>query len=481
MDNLDITIMAAQNGSPLDSDNEAIAAMQTAVRDFRASEHEGNRLRVHLVLRNQILADSLKKMPLSNNMAENVELYAYTLEDLRAMELLGICPESPTKLDRQPVTSDCESFIHLVIFGLSGQAESLALHAALTAHYPNYCRDNTLRTRITMIADDLDQFHNFQQRFDNLLLNSYRRTVVVRGSEVECEEYAPQYAGTRRDFVDVEWEFVAGSSNDTVMNYKLKKWAQDDGQQLTVVFCYNDDNRNVNDALTLPAELLDTTPVWLQVRNDCALTFLSQSEQYRHIVPFGMSDAKLPDMPLFIRLAQCVNFAYNQMREKARKETSTDNCFMDVAVDPPTERELQEIWNNSKLNTQKRWSNIYNAFTLRSKMHSLGHADEEWGTLFAISDQEVEALSEMEHNRWNTESLILGYRPTTEEEHNAIQKDISLRTKYKAENKHDDLRNYHELGADESGLSVTRFDSGLIRTLPLLAYTYHQLNSKRHE
>ena len=153
---------------------------------------------------------------------------------------------------------------------------------------------------------------------------------------------------------------------------------------------------------------------------------------------------------------------------------------MDVAVEVPTNRQLQELWNNKRLTTPKRWSNVYNAFTLRCKMHSLGHPDDDWNTLFAISDQDVEILSEVEHNRWSVEELILGYRPATETEHAEILNDITLRSKLKADFIHDDLRSFRELGVDETGLSVVRYDSGLTRTLPLVAYIYYQLNMNHH-
>ena len=90
-------------------------------------------------------------------------------------------------------------------------------------------------------------------------------------------------------------------------------------------------------------------------------------------------------------------------------------------------------------------------------------------------------LAEVEHNRWSVEELVLGYRPATEEEHAEIMKDISLRSKFKTEFVHDDLRSYRELGVDETGLSVVRYDVGLVRTLPLLAYSYHRLKEENHE
>lgn len=480
MDNLDVFVKSAENGDPMAADNAAVAQIWETVAKYRAADHGGDRLRVHLVLRSQALADTLKRLPLADDLAENAELYAYTMEDLWAMELLGIRPGSTTRLDRQPVTANSTKFVHLVLFGASEQSESLAVHTSLTAHFPNYCRDNTLRTRITMVADSLDEFHHFQQRYRNLLAHSYRRVVMVDGDEIRCEELAPQYAGRRDDFVDVEWEFVSGSSDNDVISYKLQKWSGDENRLLTLAFCYPDDARNVNEMLTLPTEVLSTTPVWLHVRDDRAVDFLKQSGKFANVIPFGMMDAELPDMSLFIRMAQCVNFAYSHLRETTREEQAQGRPAMEVAVEVPTNRQLQELWNNKRLTTPKRWSNVYNAFTLRCKMHSLGHPDDDWNTLFAISDQDVEILSEVEHNRWSVEELILGYRPATETEHAEILNDITLRSKLKADFIHDDLRSFRELGVDETGLSVVRYDSGLTRTLPLVAYIYYQLNMNHH-
>ena len=477
----DVMVKASPEGPASDADNVAIERMQELAAAYHSSEHHGDRLRIHLVLRNQALADRLKRLPLSQEMSENVELYAYTAEDLWAMELLGIHPEGTTKLDRNAITPDSNQHIHLVIFGASNQAESLAIHTALTSHYPNYCRNNELRTRITMIVDSLESLHHFEQRYHSLLVNSYRRTVKLNGEQIECETLEPQYVGQRKDFVDVEWEFVEANCNDQALSYKLIKWAKDEHQQLTIAFCHDDCSRNVSEVLSLHRDVILATPVWLKVTNDTAMSFMKQSGQFEHIYPFGMNDAKISSLSAFIKLAQCVNYAYCSMRESSSEEQQQGLAPMRVALDIPSPQKLQELWNNPKLTTAKRWSNIYNAFTLRSKMHSLGIPVAMWGTLFTISDKDVETFSEVEHNRWSVEELILGYEPTTELEHKSVEQNIALRETFKAQFKHEDLRSYHELGIDDTGLPVARYDKGITRTLPLIAYTYHQMKEERHE
>ena len=470
-----IIIQSPKELNASEADDQAIDKMKETAAAYDPSEHDGQRIRIHLILRNQALADNLKRIPIPDELAEKIELYAYTYEDLWAMNLLGVQPGSTTRLDREAMTVNSNKFVHLVVFGATGQAESLAIHTALTAHYPNYCRNNNFRTRITMVAENRNEFLPFEHRYSHLLSHSYRRYVNITEDNVECSLLEPQYAGIRKDFVDIEWEFVTGRRYNNALLYKLQKWANDEGQQLTLAFCSEDDNVNMNYALSLPTNVLNTTSIWLYCRGGKAMSFLRQSKRFMNIIPFGMGNITQPSLSIFIQLAQCVHFAYNNMRSTPPEEQLLGLSAMQVALDAPSEQQLQNLWNTSRLSTPKIWSNIYNGLCVRSKMHSLGHTTDKWNTLFAISDKEIELLSEVEHNRWCVEELILGYRPTTEKEHTAILKDTSLRSELKGQFIHEDLRHYNELGEDETGQSVVRYDVALTRTLPLMAYTYHLL------
>ena len=470
---LDKYIFSDMQGDSLLSDNMAIKEYQSLADEYCADANGGNRLRIYLILRNQSLVNALRCIPLEEKLAGNIELYTYTLEDIWSMEVLGIKLGQEPLLDRTPITYGSNQRVHLVLFGCGAQAVSLALHTALIAHFPNYCRDNWLRTRITWMSDSLDDFIHFKQQYKTLLGNSYRRNVIVKEEDVKVENFAPKYVNERRDFVDVEWEFVEGRSYNDIVSYKLNKWSQDEGQQLTVAFCYEDDNRNINEALNISIKKNRSIPVLLKVSDATSIELLKQSGCYNQLIPIGMREGVQPCMADFIRMGQYVNYAYCNMRSSTEEEKELGATEMTIATELPTEEELQELWNSSKLTTPKRWSNIYNAFTLGTKMRSLGIGMDEWERLFAISDRDVDIMAEVEHNRWCIEEMILGYSPTTLEEHNSIWADINKREQYKAEFKHDDLRNYSELGVDSSGLSVVRYDVGLTRTLPLIVYACH--------
>lgn len=468
----DIYIHASREGDSVTSDNNAMREYLKVAREYHACEHGGNRLRIHLVLRNQLLANTLRRLPLEQELSENVELYAYTLEDFWAMEVLGLIADKKPLLDREAIGYSSMKRVHFVLFGVSDLAQSLIVNAALTAHYPNFCRDNSLRTRITWVGDSLDEFTNFKYHYCGLLENSFRRDIVVDNEDVKLTEFSPKYANSRCDFVDIEWEFVAAPGCSEVITYKMKKWAEDDNQLLTIAYCYNEDSRNLESSIALSDNIREKVPTLIKQDDATVINVLRDSNRFSNLIPVGANCGQV-SMKNFIRMAQCVNYAYCRMRSATKEETQNGISDMIVATELPTKDELQRLWNNPKLTTPKRWSNVYNAFTVPTKMRSLGYSMQDWKQLIAIKDHDVELLAEVEHNRWCIEELILGYLPTTDEEHSKILSDIANREVLKREFKHDDLRHFSELGTDESGLSVKRYDVALVRSLPLIAHSYY--------
>lgn len=77
-------------------------------------------------------------------------------------------------------------------------------------HYPEYELDSGLRNRISILADDAKSIHDFLFEFQELFDNSYWRIVDLRVDKPMVELHKPQYEGKRKDFVDIEWEFIIG-------------------------------------------------------------------------------------------------------------------------------------------------------------------------------------------------------------------------------------------------------------------------------
>jgi len=101
--------------------------------------------------------------------------------------------------------------------------------------------------------------------------------------------------------------------------------------------------------------------------------------------------------------------------------------------------------------------------TIPTKLRSVG-IDYKSLTFKDLTDEEIEILAEVEHNRWNVEKLLMGFRPVTDEEKKEIDADISKKNKYKKNlQAHYDIRPFGELKPDASGLNVNRYDYGMTK------------------
>jgi hypothetical protein len=133
--------------------------------------------------------------------------------------------------------------------------------------------------------------------------------------------------------------------------------------------------------------------------------------------------------------------------------------------------ERERSW--ARLKNVKRQSSIYNAMTIASKMRSIGLDEGDWTQFYSLSQQDIELLGQVEHNRWSIEELILGFRPCTDEEESIIAADVKVQKNvYKARKIHYDLRAYHDLRPDGTGKPVQVYDLCLTSCLPLIAKAF---------
>ena len=319
-----------------------------------------------------------------------------------------------------------ESNRHFVFAGnIISQKDSI-LQTALTMHFPSYELNERNRTRITLIVQEMETVHDIVFEYKELFDNSYWRIVDLTKKKPEIELHRPQYEGKRKDFVDLEWEFVLCHFSNPLLQEKLRRWANDSKQKLVITLGYDDDMKNKNYAEKLRNRLSDSAEV-IAHKND----------------PLAESEKK---------------------------------------------KELMEAWNDIDNETLKK-SNLYNVMSIPVKMQILGHDRNDWNTLYALTAEEIEMLTAVEHNRWCVERLIQGMRPCTDDERTEIKEDmirrlndpiyreknpISLKKRYKIErNAHYDLCAFSELDIDESGKHVSRYDRDLTAAIPLIVKTFN--------
>lgn len=419
-------------------DNKVVALLDELAAKYDVDVHHGKRLTCHLHVQQNETLRMLQTCDFCDAVRQKIDVYPFTMDEVWSQSVV---------LDYEPITVQSEKHVHLVIFGMGEIAEMVAIQAAHVAHYPNYVRNHSLRTRITMIDVDAEgKCKEVIRRYQHLFDNSYYRIVKPSEEKAVVEFHRPMYEGKREDFVDVEWEFVEAEAWNADVREKLKQWAKDDKQLLTVVMADYDKDRNAAQALCLPNELYERhIPIYI---------YGQQVVEY---------DVTLP----LVRMAKNVNYIYDRCYAENIEDWKGGLRYV-VEIDP---EERERSW--VKLSNVKRMSSIYNAMTIATKMRSLGLNAEEWDKFYDIPQQDIELLGQVEHNRWSVEELILGFRPCTDEEQDKIAADVKTQKKaYKTLKVHYDLRAYNDLRPDETGKSVEIYDLCLCSCLPLIAKAF---------
>lgn len=344
---------------------------------------------------------------------------------------------------------------HYIILGDSAIWPNLAINTSLLAHYPDYEDDSKCRSRISMLVQMPREVHDFVFKYQELMDNSYWRIVDLTGDKPSLQLHRPQYEGRRKDFVDVEWEFIVGHLSHPIFQEKLRRWASDQSQKLSIDIAFEKEETNISIAERLRRRLPESVEIEVAKKNP-------EAEATRN--------AELMEM------AKYLNYFYQASYE-----------LKHVPTELP-EDEVNRAWDAIKDDSMKMAS-IYNVMSIPVKMEILGHDRNDWDTFYALTADEIEKLTAVEHNRWSTERLIQGMRPCTDQERKEIEEDLrlrlsdpeyakanpmSLKKKYKTErNAHFDLCAYTELGVDETGLPVTRYDRDLTAAIPLIVKTFN--------
>lgn len=419
-------------------DDKAVAMLEKLATKYDLNVHHGKCLTCHLLVQQNETLRMLHTCDLCDTVRKKIDVYPFTMDEVWSRNVV---------LDYEAITIQSEKHVHLVIFGMSEIAEMVAIQAAHVAHYPNYVKNHSFRTRITMIdVDAVRKSEKIVRCYQHLFDNSYYRIVKPSEEKAIVKFHKPLYEGKREDFVDVEWEFVEAETWDVDVREKLKLWARDEKQLLTVMMAGQDKDKNAAQALFLPNEL---------------------REQHIPIYIYGQHDNDYDVTLPLVRMAKNVNYIYDQ----CYKDNDADwRGMLRYTVEINFE-ERERSW--ARLSNLKRMSSIYNAMTIPTKMRSLGLDEDEWDKFYDISQHDIELLAQVEHNRWSVEELILGFRPCTDEEQEIIMADVVTQKKaYKARKIHYDLRAYNDLRPDGTGKPVQVYDLCLSACLPLIAKAF---------
>lgn len=303
-------------------------------------------------------------------------------------------------IDRVMMTLDSDGYIHFVIFGMTSMGIAMGIEVAHTAHYPNFITKGK-RTRITFIDS------NARRELDYLLGCYYSLFDQCDYTYIDLDDNQNNFSNPNKSpkFTDIEFEIIQGHAESPTIQSMLKEWSNsDDRQLLTIAVCFKSPQQSIATALYMPPQIYDNkTTILVRQNISCAtLELLKKAERYSHIYAFGMLNECYDIDSCNLRQAKHVNYIYDKIKPESEKLTQFD------------ESECDRLWD--ALSTPHKWSNRYNANSIPSKKRCLGN-----NPSLLENKNTLELMAMTEHNRWNIEKLIIGYRPATKAEEKMVE------------------------------------------------------------
>ena len=337
---------------------------------------------------------------------------------------------------------DDEQRVHFIVIGMSKMGVAMGVQALFQAHYPNYVKNSSLRSRITFIDANAEQeMQFFKGRYASLFeLARHRYIDANTCKENQLNSRYGWVDPTRqkdypwmhlskggKNFLDVEIEFVKGElESDGVREY-LRQVTADDKSMVTIAICLPETHQAVAAALYMPAEVYPKVKeIWVYQREAADIIRnlnpendnKELNEHYKKLKPFGMLYGEYIDSRTYYLKALLVNGIYD-----LDKKSVLDPLDMD---DKTTYKKLRKRWNS--LSVALKWSNKYFADTIYQKIRSAmptplsedaaigGYNNpafftEGWYEDVKHALKEAKGLAECEHNRWDVQQLLLGFTP----------------------------------------------------------------------
>lgn len=375
------------------------------------------------------------------------------------------------------IKAEDDKRVHLVFVGTTNFAVAFAMEAAHVLHFPNFKRDNSLRTRITFIDRNADKerhlFITRNRHFFELQELIYRDLSDEATPASSAEHLIGIGKYPHRNFLDVEFEFIKGDVFSDRVRSELARWARDDRQYLSLFLAMTNQRDNFAVGMNMPDEVYDRQiPIFIrQDRSDNFVTNLREIDRakkfayhtvdphtnelrteqrhgrYANIYPFGMNDTGYRGDETVLLQAKLINYLYDTADYATNR--FTDLLVLEAMPLQTLLAEADKAWR--KRSVADKWSNLYAAYSISCKLASLRamrglDADDRSRDLQALTDDEIDTMAVVEHNRWNVEKLLMGFRrPYPEEDKYAHPASEKLLINNKKLFIHHDIRPYAEL------------------------------------
>lgn len=394
------------------------------------------------------------------------------------------------------IKPDDEKYVHLVFVGTTNFAVAFAMEAAHVLHFPNFVSKGvkTLITFIDKNADkEKDEFIIRNRHFFEVQPYTYR-DMSDEPKEIPKDtgrEFLYFKDDDNSNFLDVEFEFIRGDVFSKNIQEEIAKWAQDsDGQYLSIFLALFDQRQNFVLGMNMPDAIYDNeVPVFIrQDRSDNFVTNLRKTDEkddkhklsyakvgdsgllkiknrearYANIYPFGMNETAYSADDRSLKRAKLINYLYATANYDTYKFQGI--LVLDSIPESKIWEEANEKWH--KLSVALKWSNLYNSYTIRTKsaclraMRSLD-IDDKSHDYDTLSECEVEIMAKVEHNRWNVEKLLMGYRKPHKDEDKYEYAEFADKLK-----KNKDLYIHHDIRPFDQLSTIKELDREFSRYIP---------------
>lgn len=369
------------------------------------------------------------------------------------------------EMDHKGIPATSNKHVHVVIIGMNRMGIAVAKEAAHMLHFPNFNEESLEnQTVITFVDDHADKELRFLQgRHPGYF--EIAPTYFCDASNVEdiIFEQDNSLLQADKNFLDVRFQFIKGRVESSSIRKWLVEQAKDKTQYLSLVVCLHNPSKSLGSGLYLPEELYkadDDHYTNIFIRQETSSSMVEslrkaaeegKNKRYAHIYPFGMLNNSFDLDCMDTTMAQAFNYIYNYYFAHSKL----------IPLSLPKRDELFRDWQD--LTIANQWSNIYLADSFEFKLRSIGY-DINSGKPLAISDKDNDNLARVEHNRWNMEKLLIGYRALHEDEWKDLENGKVTKNQLKNEQfVHNCLVPYDKLSKDDKVL-----DKNIIETLPMV-------------
>jgi hypothetical protein len=172
---------------------------------------------------------------------------------------------------------------------------------------------------------------------------------------------------------------------------------------------------------------------------------------------------------------QLVETLKNAARKPGSPEFPVAGSAADGIVRTYDRSEIEKNWNTnwkpkdnvSALKASNRYCADFTKVRRRSFAIEPGKELNDVKTVGSTGKRMIYYAARVEHNRWVTEKLILGFRAPTSEDAEKISAE-KRKEAYKERFIHNDIRDYEDLVKDDKGVDVREFDRNIVCALPFM-------------